>query len=112
MSDHKPVEKLPGKKPPVSVQPPVRTAADGGLAPSNRLMDQQEHRSSSTGRYLPVPHTHPDPAKDPVAQAAAFAAAYGEPWTEHDSRTHDVRRQMFDTLHGSQDTDAEASEDA
>lgn len=112
MSDQKPSEKIARKSPPVPVQPPVRTAADGGLAPSNYMMESEEARSATTGRYLPVPHTHPDPAKDPVAQAAAFAAAFGEPWTEHSQRSHDARRDMFDALHGSQETDTDANEDA
>lgn len=112
MSNEKPTRNVSDKKPPVPEVPPVRLAADGGLAPWNRLIDSQENRSATTGRYLPVPHTHPDPAQDPVAQAAAFAAAVGEPWTEHDSRSHDARRAMFDTLHSSQPQDDKGSDDA
>lgn len=111
MSEQKPSQKAARQSPRVPVTPPVRTAADGGLAPFNYLMEREEARSASTGRYLPVPHTHPDPAKDPVAQAAAFAAAVGKPWTEHDTRSYDARREMFDALHGSQETGLPAQED-
>lgn len=111
MSDkQRPDPKRTGQKPPVPEMPPVRTAADGGLAPFNRLTDQPEIRSTTTGRYLPVPHTHPDPAQDPVAQAAAFAAATGKPWTEHDHRSYDARRQMYDSLHGSLETETDTDD--